>query len=218
MKKKVKDKAPIYRVLKPLLGVLYKGYCSPKIIGKELIPKDGPIIVVGNHKHTFDQFAPMVSTKRVIHYMAKKEYFDGKHSLFSSGYNPTWLGRKVTKWLVRNVGCISVDRSKKDSDAMEHAIEVLNNGFALGLFPEGTRNKTEDLLLPFKFGAVSLAKKTNALIVPFGIAGDYKFRSKNLTVRFGKPFRVGDMPLEEANEKLYKTVESLILESMEEEK
>ena len=217
-KKKLKEKAPLYKVLKPIMSAFYKLYTHPKIIGKELIPKDGPIIVVGNHQHTFDQFAPMSSTKRVIHYMAKKEYFDGKHSLFSAGYNPTWFGRKFTKWLVRGAGCISVDRSKKDADAMEHAIEVLNNGWALGLFPEGTRNKTDALLLPFKFGAVSLASKTNALIVPFGITGDYKFRSKNLTVRFGEPFRVGDMPLAEANEKLYKTVEGLMLKNMEEEK
>lgn len=215
---KKKEKASLYKVLKPVVITFYKLYCSPRIIGKELIPKEGPIIVVGNHKHTFDQFAPMASTKRIIHYMAKKEYFDGKHSLFSAGYNPTKLGRVVTKWLVRNSGCISVDRSKKDTDAMEHAIDTLNNGWALGLFPEGTRNKTEAFLLPFKFGAVSLASKTNALIVPFGVTGDYKFRSKNLTVRFGEPFRVGDMPLEEANEKLFKTVEGLMLQSIEEDK
>jgi len=218
MKKKVNEKASLYKFLKPLIITFYKLYTNPRIIGKELIPTDGPIVVVGNHKHTFDQFAPMASTKRVIHYMAKKEYFDGKHSLFSAGYNPTWVGRKVTKWIVRNAGCISVDRSKKDADAMEHAIEVLSEGMALGLFPEGTRNTTDALLLPFKFGAVSLAKKTDAYIVPFGITGDYKFRSKNLTIRFGEPFKVGDMSLGEANDKLYKVVESLMLQGMEEEK
>ena len=116
-------------------------------------------------------------------------------------------------WFFKAAGCIPVDRSKKDNNATSLALEVLKEGKALGLFPEGTRNKTDKFLLPFKFGAVSMASKTNALIVPFGITGDYKFRSKNLTVRFGKPFKVeGD--LEEANKKLEKEVEKLMRESM----
>ena len=49
------------------------------------------------------------------------------------------------------------------------------------IFPEGTRNKTTDkFLLPFKTGCVAMAKKGDAWIVPCGLTGDYKFRSKNL--------------------------------------
>ena len=82
---------------------------------------------------------------------------------------------------------------------------------------KGTRNKTKDVfLLPFKFGTVSMAKKTNATIIPFGLTGDYKFRSKNLTIRYGKPFKVGDMNLEEANKKLYDEVENLMKENLKE--
>ena len=134
--------------------------------------------------------------------MAKKEYFDDKK----------------TKWFFKGTGCISVDRSKKDEDATKQALEVLKDEGAIGLFPEGTRNKTKQFLLPFKFGAVSMAKKTNATIVPFGITGDYKFRSKNLTIRYGTPFKVGNMTLEEANNKLYKEVERLMKENLKEEK
>ena len=83
------------------------------------------------------------------------------------------------------------------------------------MFPEGTRNKTNDkLLLDFKFGTVSMASKTDATIVPYAVTGDYKFRSKNLMIRFGKPFKVGKMSLEEANEKLYKEIESLMKENL----
>ena len=67
------------------------------------------------------------------------------------------------------------------------------------------------LLLPFKFGAVSMAKKTNSVLVPFGISGDYKFRSKNLKVIVGKPIKVSD-DLEEANLKLRKEILKLMLE------
>lgn len=183
-----------YKLLTPLMRILFKLYYNPTIINKEVIPKEGAVLIVGNHKHVFDQCLTIMATKRVIHYMAKKEYFDSPFS-----------------WFFKFVGCISVNRSIKDKNATNQAIEILKNDGAVGLFPEGTRNKTKDkLLLDFKFGTVSMASKTNALIVPFGITGDYKFRSKNLTIKYGTPFYVGNMDLESANKKLYKEVERLI--------
>lgn len=188
-----------YSLLTPIMRVLFRFYYNPKIINKEVIPKEGPILIVGNHKHIYDQCLTIMATKRVIHYMAKKEYFDGKMA-----------------WFFKLVGCISVDRSIKDHNATDKALKVLNSGGAIGLFPEGTRNKTKDVfLLPFKFGTVSMAKKTNATIIPFGLTGDYKFRSKNLTIRYGTPFKVGEMDLEDANKKLYEEVERLMRENLE---
>ena len=166
----------------------------------ENIPKDGSIVLAGNHTNYLDSILLISSTKRVIHYMAKKEYFDSKLA-----------------WLFKIVGCISVDRSKKDETAVNSALEILNNNGAVGLFPEGTRNKTKDIfLLPFKFGTVSMAKKTGATIIPFGLTGDYIFRSKNLTIRYGIPFKVENMSIEEANDKLYKKVERLMRENLKE--
>lgn len=188
-----------YKLLTPIMRVLFRLYYNPKIINKAVIPKDGPILIVGNHKHVYDQCLTIMATKRVIHYMAKKEYFDSK------------MG-----WFFRMVGCISVNRQIKDNIAVETALDILKNGGAIGLFPEGTRNKTHDVfLLPFKFGTVSMASKTGATIVPFGLTGDYKFRSKNLTIRYGTPFKVGEMSLEEANQKLYHEVESLMKENIQ---
>lgn len=191
-----KDKMYMYRFLKPVLGLIFKLYYNPTIIGKENILKEGSILIVGNHKHLFDQCLAIIATKRPIHYMAKKEYFEGKFA-----------------WFFKMVGCIPVDRSRKDENAKKKALEVLNNGYALGLFPEGTRNKTEQFLLPFKYGAVSMANKTDSYLVPFGITGDYKFRSKNLMIRFGKPFKADD-DLEKANKKLEAEVEKLMRENL----
>lgn len=191
-----KNKMYGFRFLRFVLAPIFKLYYNPTIIGKENIPKDGSILIVGNHKHLMDQCLAIISTKRVIHYMAKKEYFDGKFACF-----------------FKLAGCIPVDRSKKDENAKSSGLEVLRNGEVLGLFPEGTRNRTENFLLPFKFGAVSMANKTDSYLVPFGITGDYKFRSKNLTIRFGKPFKACD-DLEKANKKLEEEVAKLMRQNL----
>ena len=183
-----------YRFLRGILLPIFKFYYNPKMYGAENIPKDGNILICGNHKHIMDQCMPIMGTKRMIHWMAKREYFDD------------W---KVA-WFFKMSGCISVDRSIHDDVAKGKALDVLKDGGAIGLFPEGTRNKTDKFLLPFKFGAVSMAKKTDSIIVPFGISGDYKFRSKNLRVHIGKPFSIEDMTLEEANKKLEKEIGKLI--------
>ncbi|MCI9585479.1 MAG: 1-acyl-sn-glycerol-3-phosphate acyltransferase [Bacilli bacterium] len=186
-----------YSILKFILNPIFRLWYNPKIKNSHNIPKDGSIVIAGNHKHLYDQCLAIIATKRQIRYMAKKEYFDGKMAFF-----------------FKAVGCIPVNRKEKDPSAVSAALEVLNSDGALGIFPEGTRNKTDEFLLPFKFGAVSMAQKTNAYIVPFGLTGDYKFRSKNLMINFGKPFKVDNMTLEEANDKLYNEVKVLMEENL----
>ena len=183
-----------YVFLRTILKPIFKFYYNPTIIGKEKIPKEGNILIVGNHKHIMDQCLTIIATKRMIHWMAKREYFDN------------WK----TRWFFKMSGVIRVDRAIKDEVAKSEALDVLRQGGAIGLFPEGTRNKTDKFMLPFKFGAVSMAAKTDATLVPFGISGDYKFRSKNLKIIYGEPFKVGDMTLEEANTKLYNTIKNMI--------
>ena len=204
-----------YKVLRFILKPFFKLYYGPKILNKAYLNIDGPVIIAGNHKHAYDQCPTIISSKRVVHYMSKKEYFDAEASLFGK---PNKFSCWITKIIVKSIGCIPVDRSIKDEDAKQAAVEVLNDGGAIGIFPEGTRNKTEDFLLPFKFGTVSLAQKTSATIIPFGVTGDYKFRSKNLIVRFGEPFKVDDMTLEEANQKLYEVIKGLMEENLKTEK
>ena len=191
-----------YNFLKLPLGLIFKFYYPFKVKNEVNIPSEGPVIFCSNHIHIMDQCLTILLSKRPIHYMAKIEYFN----------NPK------TKWFFKMVGCIPVNREIHDDYAKGRALDVLNKGLALGLFPEGTRNKTKDLLLPFKFGAVSLAKKTDATIIPMAITGEYKFRTKNLQITFGKPFKVGDMDLEDANNKLYKEILKMIKESKNEEK
>lgn len=199
MAKNKRKKETAFKIFSPILRFIFNTYYSPIIVNREAIPKEGPILIVCNHKHVFDQCFAIISTKRPIRYMAKKEYFEGNKA-----------------WFFRLAGCIPVDRSIHDEVAKSEAIEVLNLDGAVGLFPEGTRNKGNDkLLLDFKFGTVSMAQKTGAYIVPCALTGDYKFRSKNLMFRVGKPFKVGkDEDLKEANDKFYKIMTDLMMENL----
>lgn len=187
-----------YKVLRPFVKLYFKLKFHPTVYGSENIPAEGPIVVCGNHRHTHDQFNVMIVTKRVIHYMAKDEYF-----------------KKRGAWFFKAACCIPVDRTIHDETAKSKAREVLEQGGALGIFPEGTRNKTigtkdEVVMLPFKFGAVSLAQKTNALIVPFATTGEYTGKKGNLVTRIGKPFSVQDMDLEKANDLLREKILELM--------
>lgn len=184
-----------YTIIKWTLGSIFWLYYRPKFVNINVIPKEGPIIICGNHRHLYDQNLAALSTKRMLHYLAKKEYFDSKFA-----------------WFFKMAGCIRVNRQDKEEAraATGEAIELLKEGLAIGLFPEGTRNKTDKLLLPFKMGAVKMAYEANATIVPYGITGKYTFWNNNLKITFGKSFKVGNMTLEEANEKLYKEVERII--------
>ena len=112
-----------YNVSKYILGLFFLAYYRPKFENVDVIPKEGPIIVCGNHIHLYDQCLPILSTKRMLHYMAKKEYFDSKMA-----------------WFFKKSGCISVDRENHGGTSKEIALDILNNGYALGIYPEGTRN------------------------------------------------------------------------------
>lgn len=175
-----------YNFLRVIGTPIFKAYFNVKVINKKVIPKEGPVIFCGNHLNFLDQFPVIISTSRTIHWLSKKEYFEGKWKNF-----------------FKAVGCIRVDRNSHDGKAKKEALEYLKAGSSIGIFPEGTRNRTDKELLEFKKGAVKLSKESNALLVPFAINGKFKFNSKDLVLRFGEPFVVGkDDDIDEANEKL----------------
>lgn len=190
-----KNRAIMYRVLRYPIKLLLKIIYNPKTINKHFIPKTGPIVIAGNHKHDFDPLLICNATKRTCFFMSKIELHQGKFRHF-----------------FKSVGTIPVDRAIHDDTAKSKAVEILEEGKVLGIFPEGTRNKTKEIVLPFKFGAVSFAKKTNALVVPFAITGEYTKFKNTLQVRFAKPIDVSNMSLEEANKLLQDTVEKMLVE------
>lgn len=189
-----KENKFLYNFLKVIYTVLLKILYRPKIIGKENIPKDGALIFAGNHRRAFDPVIVMMCTNRYVHYMAKEEVYFGLHG-------------KIFKAL----GVIKVHKNKSGNvKAVLEAEKILKNGGTIGIFPEGTRNRSNEELQRFKHGAVVMAQKTNTCIMPFAIKGKYAIFNKDLTLEFGKPIDVTNMQTEEANNYLKNEVLNLL--------
>lgn len=192
-------KEPIfYRLVRPIISFLFKIVYRPTIEGREFIPTSGRVVLAGNHTNNFDCLLLISSTSRTIHFMAKNS-----------------LMRGFKKIIFKGMGIIPVDRSKKDPSSLNKAIEFLNQEKAIGIFPEGTINKTEEITMPFKFGAVKMSKETSSLIVPFVITGTYRPFRKGLRIQFLESFKV-ESELEQANDKLRDKVSAILQEYREE--
>lgn len=140
-----------------------------KIVGKENIPAEGACIVCSNHKSYFDPPMLVAFSKRHVNMIAKKDL----------------LKNPLMRWLCNTFGAFMVERDGKDIEAVKQSLKILKNGEILGIFPEGTRNglaKGEKV----KNGAVLMAIKSGAPIIPAGIKGDYKL-FRRVTMTYGEP-------------------------------
>jgi len=182
LKNKYKD-VLLYKILRPIITIVFKIIYRPKIEGIENINKTGRLILAGNHTNNLDCLFLISCSKRNIHFLAKKELFVG-----------------IKKVLFSNMGLIPVNRKIKDHNALISAYNYLNNDKVIGIFPEGTFGNGK--ILPFKIGAVKMAFETNSLIVPFAITGRYKIFNNNLRIVFGKPIKIKNKDLEIENNKL----------------
>ena len=125
------------------------------VIGEENVP-DEPVLFIGNHRSFFDILLTYSRCKNLTGYVAKKEM--EKVPLLS-----TWM---------HFVYCLFLDREnpKEGLKTILQAIDYVKKGISICIFPEGTRNKGEELtMLPFKEGAFKIATKTGCPIVPISM-------------------------------------------------
>ena len=140
-----------------------------KIMGKKNIPK-GKAIIVSNHKSNFDYI--YIFTK-----VWRKQYVLSKESLYKN-----WFVR----WFFRSCCGIPVNRDNVSLSTIKECLGVLKKEKILTIFPEGTRNKTEEPLLEFKAGASVFAVKSNSPVVPMYIIKRGRIFKRNVIV-VGEP-------------------------------
>ncbi len=147
----------LYRVLCFIVSVLFCILFIPKVRGRHNIIKKERVIFAGNHTKWLDPILLMSSNPRQLHFLAKVEMFD-------SAFGPVMRGMKM----------IPVDRKAHDKkNVYKYSEETLELDNAVCIFPEGTINRTNDTIMPFKLGAVKMAYNTNSKIIPFTIRGKY---------------------------------------------
>lgn len=159
----------LYPLGKFLVSVLFKILFKIKVIGKENIPKNGPVIICSNHISNYDPPTVGMTAPRTIHFMAKEELFE----------------KKGLGFILRNVNAFPVKRGMRDRNALRKGLKLLDEGKILGLFPEGTRSK-DGVVKKGLAGAGFFAMRSNATVIPCAIIGQYE-RSKPLTVIYGNP-------------------------------
>ncbi len=141
-------------------------------IGIERVPSSGPLIVAANHVSYLDPPVLGIFLPRMLHYMAKRELFA-----------VPGLGAAITA-----VGAFPVDRGGNPMSAIRRSVEVLREGRAVAIFPEGRRNT--DGLAPIQLGVSLLASLARAPVVPACIVGTDRARQfARITVVYGEPLR-----------------------------
>ncbi len=141
-----------------------------KINGRENIPPESErFIICANHRGYYDPPLVGIAMPFQIGFMAKEELFRNK--LFGA--------------LIRKLGAFPIRRGKSDFGALRAAINMTKSSRHIVIFPEGGRSH-KNRLRKGKMGAVMVAVKAKADILPIGIEGTYKPFSK-ITINIGKP-------------------------------
>lgn len=170
---------PILRLVMRLLALIFI-FRTLHVEGLDKVPRRGPVLVVGNHIATLDPPLTGALIKRVdVHYMAKSEYF----------------ALRRQRWIFRAYNAFPVVRHHADRAALKQALQVLDDGHVLMMYPEGTRSRDLQLHRPFA-GAGFLARKSQAPIVPVAVWGSEDVlptgaswpHHANVWIRFGDPF------------------------------
>jgi 1-acyl-sn-glycerol-3-phosphate acyltransferase len=172
------------RLGKVVGGLPIRWFLRMHVTGAEHVPPSGPVILASNHRSFWDIPVHVIASPRPIVFMAKQELYRGP----------------VTKWLWRSLGGFPVRRETADIRAIDTALAVLGRGEVLGVYPEGTRSRTGEML-PFLKGAAWLALRTGAPVVPCGVKGTERRRRgergplrRRVRVAFGPPIAVEEEP------------------------
>lgn len=169
-------KEPIlYRIVRPIITVLFKVVFRPTYKGLEYLNSKDAMVLGGNHTNNLDCLLLISASKRVIHFLAKDSLIKG-----------------IKAPIFKGMGIIPVNRKIHDKEALSRAKEALLEGKVIGIFPEGTINRTDDVIMPFKIGCVKMAHDSNSMIVPFTITGEYKVFRKSITLEFYHPIHIKD--------------------------
>lgn len=173
-----------------------------KVYGADNVPKDGGVLLLPNHQSYLDPVLVAVKLHRPISYMARASLFE-KSRFFA--------------WLIRSLHAFPVKQQTADIGAMRQAIERLQEGHVLNIYPEGTRSRDGEIgpILP---GVALVVRRAGVPIVPVAIEGSYDawprrlkvFRSHRIRVIYGPPMKVEGLSSQQIIELIDKTLRGML--------
>ena len=204
----------LYRTLEltvaPSLRLVYR----PVVTGLEHVPRVGPVIIAANHVSFADEIFTPLAARRQIVYFAKAEYFT----------TPGLRGKAMAAFF-KGLGQVPVARADPRSAAsvIEIGVDVLADGRALGIYPEGTRSP-DGRLHKFRTGVARVALRSGAPVVPVGLRGtrdvqppgERRWRLAQVEVHFGKPLLFGERADLERSSKVLREVTETVRTAVQE--
>lgn len=170
---------------------LFLSGTSVTVIGEENVPKDVPVLYIGNHRSYFDILITYIRVPRPTGYIAKKEML--RYPLLSN-----WM---------KNLHCLFLDRKdiKQGLKTILTAIEKVKSGISICIFPEGTRNRVNDTFMEFHEGSFKIAEKTGCPIIPMSINNSAqifedhipKIKKAHVVLEYGKPIYPAELSKED---------------------
>jgi len=167
---------PHYLTIYFILYPFYKLWFKIKVYGRENIPKGENLLIAANHLSYFDPTIISLAMKAPVAYMSKEELFTVP----------------VLKQFILMYGAFAVDRKKLDASTIKTAKGIVQQGWHIALFPEGTRSK-DGTIRNIQAGMGYLSRLTKIRVLPLGIVGSDKPRGP-ITVNIGKPIEVQQSP------------------------
>lgn len=170
----------IWSVGRLTIGTAAKLVAPHRVYGAERVPLEGGLVVASNHFSWIDPPVLGVAIPRTLYFMAKVE-----------AHRVPGLGQ-----LMRSFGAFSVRRGESDRDAVRTMRQIVRDGHALGLFVEGTRQRS-GVPGPVQPGAAMVAINEGVPVTCAAIYGSYEWRLGNfrpVSVAWGKPLSFDGLP------------------------
>lgn len=190
---------PFYKAMRGLIGFVLSPFYRTKYTNKKNIPDEGRYIIASNHIYATDPAVVGIGQKRPIRFMAKAELFTSP----------------LISWILTKLGAFPVERGKGDWDSINNAKKMIDNGDAIGIFIEGTRSKTGELLRP-KSGAVMLAYQMDCKIVPVSIT--YRTKKKRVFSRrfvtYGDPVSVEELGVKTGSPREFRDASRVLMDKI----
>ena len=187
-------------------GCLFLSGTKVTVIGEENVPKDQPVLYIGNHRSYFDILITYIRVPRPTGYIAKKEML--RYPL-------------LRNWM-KYLHCLFLDRKdlKQGLKTILEGIEKVKSGISICIFPEGTRNRVNDTFMPFREGSFKIAEKTGCAIIPMSINNSAaifedhipKIKKAHVILEYGKPIYMSEMTKEE-KKGIGSKVQAIIMET-----